>query len=178
MPASILALQTGTPYIITTQNGVQEQIGYRPILSVQRIVAKVQTTVFFGNDLYGIGLMSNLDEMTIFKDFVTSFANRVETWVQLLVIPNPPIPYPRLPYLMTGYTQAIPPISTGKVVVMDAGYDPLRGYWIEFAGNYFLQFPIFQDWANSVTRDGPPYKGFQPSTNNSNSNSGQNNPGC
>jgi hypothetical protein len=53
--------------------------------------------------------------------------------------------------------------------MLNAGFDAFRGYWIEFAGNYFLQFPLFKDWPN-VTRDTLNYKGFQGSTNNPGSN--------
>src|SRR5208337_4435785 len=160
----ILALQLARPYVITTMSGVQEQIGYRPILSVTGIVAKVQTTVLFGNDLFVVGWTSNLDEPTLFTNFVKSYANREETWVQLLEIPNPPVPYPTLQFQ---YRQTHPPVASGKIKVVDGGYDPLRGYWVAFLGNYFLHFPLFKGW--NVTRDGPDYGGFQPSQNNPNS---------
>lgn len=158
----ILAIQMNTPRTITTLNGVQEQLGYRLILSVRMILAKVQTTVLFGNDLYGIGLMSNLDEMTIFKNFVTSFANRPEIWLQLVDVPNPPVPYPSQLFAVR---PTYPPSASGPLVVLDAGYDAMQGYWIAFAGNYFLTFPIFKNFPN-VIRDGPDYNGFQPSLNN------------
>ena len=165
--ARILALQFSNPYVITTINGVQEQIGYRPILSVQRIVSKVQTTVLYGNDLYGITLMSNLDEPTIFRNFLKTFANKPETWVQLAMIPNPPIPYPGL---SLAYRPNIPPVASNVLTLLNAGYDA-GGYWVEFLGNYFLTFSIFKDWPE-VIREGANYKGFQPSQNNPGSGSG------
>jgi hypothetical protein len=161
---TILALQLARPYVITTLSGVQEQIGYRPILSVQGIVAKVQTTVLFGNNLYVIGPTSSLSADTIFVNFVKAYSNRVETWVQLMEIPNPPIPYPSIQFQ---YRQISPPAARGKITALNSGYDPLRGYWIEFLGNFFLEFPLFKDWP-SVTRDGPNYTGFQPSGNDVN----------
>lgn len=157
MDGKILALQMGLPRIITTSNGVQEQLGYRPILSVRFIVAKVQTTVFFGNDLYSLSLTSNISPDILFANLIKNYANRQETWVQLQAIPNPVIPYPTVQFQ---YRPNVPPVSTGVMSALAGGYDPLRGYWVEFAGNYFLQFPIFRNFSE-VVRDGPNFKGPQ-----------------
>jgi hypothetical protein len=51
--------------------------------------------------------------------------------------------------------------------MLNAGFDAFRGFWIEFAGNYFLSFPLFKNWPN-VIRDTQNYKGAQPSANNPN----------
>lgn len=166
MPSHILSVKLNHTTIIT---GPYPEIltGQRPILAVTGIVAKVQSTVLFGNDLYSIGLASNLDQMTIFRNFVISFKNQTpRTWAQLSQIPPPPIPYPYNVAFANSAPPPVPPVSHGKLDVMDAGYDPLRGYWIEFLGNYFLTFPIFKDWAKDVQRDGPNFTGFQPSSNN------------
>jgi hypothetical protein len=154
----ILAVQMQTPEIIRSATGVStEQSGYRCILAVNSILAKVQTTVFFGSDLYGIGIMSNFPEEQIFPRFVNSFRGRPWKWAQLNAIPNPAVVYPmQLPAPQ-------PPVSTGILTVLNSGWDAMFGYWIEFKGNYFLHIPIFKDWANVVVRDGPDYKGFQPS---------------
>jgi len=151
----ILAVQIQTPEINVQPTGGQEQSGYRCILAVNLILAKVQTTVLFGVDLYGIGRMSNFSEETIFPRFVNSFKDRPATWAQLSAIPNPPIPYPQ--YL----PPAQPPVATGTLTVLASGWDAMYGYWIEFKSNYFLYFPIFKDWASIVVRDGPDYAGFQ-----------------
>jgi hypothetical protein len=157
----ILALQLAKPYTIVTQSGVQEQIGYRAILSVQDIVSKVQTTVLFGNDLYSVGLSSNLAQDIVFVNFLKQYSNRPETWVQLVTIPNPPVPYPSIQFQ---YRPTYPPVASGSMTLLNSGYDPLRGYWVEFLGNYFLHFSIFKDFPG-VRRDGPDYGGFQPSQN-------------
>ena len=153
----ILAVVIGNPSTIVLPTGAVEQSGYRPILAVRTILAKVQTTVLFGDDLYGIGRMSNFAEETIFSRFVDSYQNRPERWAQLSAIPNPPIPYPIF------LPPAVPPVGVGTLTVLASGWDPLQQYWVQFAGNYFLHFPLFKDWANLVVRDGPNYKGFQPS---------------
>jgi hypothetical protein len=174
MPATILSLKMGKTTVI---NSPYPEVlsGHRCILSVTSIVAKVQTTVLFGNDLFAVGRLSNLDEPTIFKNFLTSYANRSEEWAQLSQVPPPPIPL-NLAYLMSASINPIvaPPVSRGKIVLLSAGFDALRGYWIEFAGNYFLEFPLFKDWPN-VIRDGPNYKGFQGSQNNPGSNNSESN---
>jgi hypothetical protein len=154
-PAKILAVQLSTPELNVQPTGGVEQIGYRCILAVGSILAKVQTTVLFGSDLFGIGRMSNFSEETIFPRFVNSFKDKPWKWAQLNAIPNPPIPYPQ--YLAAPQ----PPVATGICTVLNAGWDAMYGYWVEFKGNYFLHFPLFKDWANIVIRDGPDYKGFQ-----------------
>ena len=168
----ILALTIGQPTNIVQPTGAIEQFGYRPILSVQTILAKTQTTVLFGDDLYAIGLLSNFPEEEIFTRFVDSYKNRVETWAQLAVIPNPAIAYPPYP------APVVPPVGTAKLVVMASGWNASQRFWISFKGNYFLHFPIFKDWANIVTRDGPDYKGFQPSDGSPNYNGGMNGGNC
>jgi len=154
----ILAVQVAAPQINTLPTGGQEQSGYRCILAVTSILARVQTTVLFGSDLYGIGRMSNFSEEQIFPMFVNSYRHKPTTWVQLAVIPNPVVPY-------TQYLPPVqPPVATGTCTVLNSGWDATYGYWIEFKGNYFLYFPLFKDWANLVVRDGPDYRGFVPSS--------------
>src|SRR5208282_2745752 len=163
----ILAVQMQTPEIIQSATGVAtEQTGYRCILAVSSILAKVQTTVLFGVDLYGIGLMSNFPEEQIFPRFVNSFKDRPWKWAQLAAIPNPVVSYPmQLPPPQS-------PVATGTITVLAAGWDAMYGYWIEFKGNYFLHFPIFKDWASIVIRDGPDFKGFQRSAFSGSGNGG------
>jgi len=150
----ILALQMIRPYIITNINGEQEQIGYRPILSVQSVTANVQTTTLTGNDLYGVTLTSNLDAGTCFTQFVGTYKNRLETWVELANIPNPPFPYP---IQQTAYYPTMPPAAKGKLTLLDAGWSQAQGFWVTFLGNYYLGFPLFKDWSN-VVRNMPNFK--------------------
>jgi hypothetical protein len=164
--------------------GVPWDSGYRSVLQVTMIWAKVQTTVLFGNSLYLIwNNAGSLDPQRAFQLFVKSYAGHPVPAAQL---PYPPFAATPAVYLRANSMANVPPpptpTSTGKVTMLDAGFDPLRGYWIEFAGNYWLQFPLFKDWPN-VVRDGPATKGFQPSANNPGSggaggsgsgNSGQN----
>ena len=69
MPGIILSLKMGPTRIVT---GPYLNIldGHRAILAVTGILAKVQTTVLFGNDLFVVGWTSNLDEPTCFKNFL------------------------------------------------------------------------------------------------------------
>jgi hypothetical protein len=165
MPGIILSLKMGPTRIVT---GPYLNIldGHRAILAVTGILAKVQTTVLFGNDLFVVGWTSNLDEPTCFKNFLMTYANRSEEWAQLSQIPPPPTAFSAARMLMMGVNPIPPPpVAKGKITLLNAGYEPVQGYWIEFLGNYFLHFPLFKDWLN-VIRDGPDYKGFRPSENN------------
>jgi hypothetical protein len=176
MGENIFALQLSQPQPqqITPPGwgGVPFDDGLRAMLSVRQIWAKVQTTVLFGDSLYmlsyDIGQYSAADG---YKLFLKQFFNHPILAAQL---DRPPFAATPTLYLKAN-VQAVPPppipIAKGTVTMLDAGFDPLRGYWIEFAGNYFLTFPIFKNWPN-IIRDGPNFKGFQPSANNPGSGSG------
>jgi hypothetical protein len=161
-----LQLSTPNPSAVIPNNGLQWDSGYRSILAVRMVWAKVQTTVLFGDSLYLIWYNTGtLDPQTAFSFFVNSYRNRPMPAAQL---PYPP--YAATPAVYNRYPNIpVPPppipTSTGTVTILNSGFDPFRGYWVEFAGNYFLTFPLFKDWPN-VIRDGPNYKGFQPSANN------------
>lgn len=147
--------------------GVAWDSGYRAVLAVTMVWAKLQTTVLFGNSLYLIwNNTSMLDPQTAFSGFVDRYSGRPVPAAQL---PYPPFAATPAYYLRSMNTPNIqpPPVPTsqGNVTMLQGGFDPLRGYWIEFAGNYFLQFPLFKDWP-TVVRDGPAAQGFAPSANN------------
>ncbi len=154
--------------------GVPFQDGFRAILSVTIIWAKLQTTVLFGNSLYmiwyDIGTLSRQDG---FKAFLKPYFG---TSVPAGQLSTPPFAATPSLYVLRQSAGSLipseaPPVATGNVTMLDAGFDPFRGYWIEFANNFFLSppngFPLFQNWPN-VIRDGPTFKGAQPSANNPN----------
>jgi hypothetical protein len=162
-----LSAQQPQEVLPASYGGVAWDSGYRSVLAVTMIWAKVQTTVLFGNSLYLIwNNTSSLDPQQAFTGFVKRYGGRPIHAVQL---PYPPFAATPAYYMRSTNTPNIqpPPVPTsaGFVTMLDAGFDPLRGYWIEFAGNYYLQFPLFKDWP-TVIRDGPATKGFQPSANN------------
>jgi uncharacterized membrane protein YgcG len=164
-PENIFALQLGEPQPqqVIPVTGVPWDSGLRAILSVQTIVAKLQTTVLFGNSLYmisyDVGQFSRADG---YKYFLQKYFGKELTGVQLSAPPFAATPYL---YIMTGLPVPPPPtpIATGTVKILNAGFDPFRGYWIEFHGNYYLHFPLFKNWPD-VIRDTPNYKGYQPNT--------------
>lgn len=164
---NILALKLGVsePGQVVPWNGNPIEDGWRTVMSVQSIWAKVQTTVLFGNSLYMIWYnIGQLDPQQGFKFFLSQYYNIPMNWAQFANLP--PAARPAQVYRGMGPTPNAPPFSPpvemGPITMLNAGFDPLRGYWIEFAGNYFLSFPIFKDWP-TVIRDGPNYKGFQTS---------------
>src|SRR5271170_6468319 len=117
--------------------------GYRAILSVTMVWAKLQTTVLFGNSLYMIWYdIGQLTKQDGFRAFLRAYFKHSIPAAQLSEAPS---------------------VATGRVTMLDAGFDPFRGFWIEFAGNYFLTFPLFQNWPN-VIRETSNYQGYQPST--------------
>lgn len=170
-----LQLSAAQPQEITPPGfgGVQWDSGYRAVLAVTMVWAKIQTTVLFGNSLYLIwNNASQLDPQRAFQLFIRRYSERPIAAVQL---PYPPFAATPAVYMRTNSMPNVqpPPVptSSGMVTMLDGGFDPLRGYWIEFKGNYFLQFPLFKDWP-TVVRDTPTAQGFQPSGNNPGSGSG------
>lgn len=158
-----IRLNLPDPTAVLPFNGVPWDDGMRTMLSVRRIVAKVQTTVLFGDSLYmlwnGTGQMTPQDS---FNFFLKGYFNRPETWAQFI---RPPFAAtPALYRMPIQVPPPPPPVAQGIITALSSGFDPLYGFWIEFLGNYFLTFPIFKDFPE-VIRDGPDYRGFQPSLN-------------
>lgn len=165
MPDNVFAVQLSQaePQQITPQyaGGVAFEDGLRAMLSVTTIWAKLQTTVLFGDSLFMIG--HNIGQLTPqdgFYLFLKQHFNRPIPAVQL----NRP-PFAATPQVYMRYNNGVippvpTPISKGIVTMLNAGFDPLRGYWIELAGNYFLTFPLFKNWP-SIIRDTPNFKGAQ-----------------
>jgi hypothetical protein len=165
MGENIFALQLSQPQPqeITPPGygGVPWDDGLRAVLSVRMVWAKLQTTVLFGDSLYmiwyDIGQLSRQDG---FRAFIKPYFG---TSVPAAQLSQPPFAATPALYTLVGRGQIAPPappVATGRVTMLDAGFDAFRGYWIEFAGNYFLTFPLFKNWPN-VIRDTPNYKGPQ-----------------
>jgi hypothetical protein len=181
---NILAFQFGgeyQPQEVTPPGlgGVPWSSGLRSILSVRQIFAHVQTTTFVGDSLYmiwyNIGQLSPQDG---FKAFLRPYFGH---FVRCAQLDRPPFAATPAVYLKANSLPVpppAPPISYGKIKLLDAGFDAFRGYFLTFEGNFFLNFPIFQNWPN-VIRTGPDFQGFQPSANNpgsGNSGSGSGTP--
>lgn len=174
MAGNILAIQIGPnePSAVLPWDGVPFQDGWRAVMRVNKILGKVQSTVMFGDSLYmiwyNIGTMSPQQG---FSFWLKEYYNKSMNYGQLvqppfaaipgryrMLVPTPPPP---------------PPAAQGTMTLLSSGFDPLNGYWVEFAGNFWLTSPIFKDFP-LVIRDGPDYKGFQPSQNNPGGNQNNN----
>ena len=134
---------------------------WRPLLSVTQIFGKVQTTIFFGNQLVVPGgrWQGSLDTDYIFHMALSGWFNVPMTYVQLTHVPLQNATNLQTLATMDAINQR--PVSQGTMTLLDAGSDPQIGMWLEFAGNFWLTSPIFQGWANTeaVHRDGPFYSG-------------------
>lgn len=146
MSATILAIRLGDERLLA--NGAVDT-GLLPLLSVQRIVGKVQSTVFYGNSLYLMGHdVGILTPETAFTKFCMVRKGIPANWAQIATIPPNPV---RHSIYLVPQPPPEPPAAEGCMTVLNAGYDPNNGYFIEFAGNFWLHIPIFLDFGN-ITR--------------------------
>lgn len=167
---NIFAIQLSKPQPqqVNPVYGNRIEDGLRAVLSVRMVWAKLQTTVLFGDSLYMIWYdVGQFDRFTGFNLFLKPYFGLSIPCAQLSAPPYAATPnlYNMQLIGMGAIPPEPPPVATANVTMLASGFDPLRGYWIEFAGNYFLGFPLFQNWPN-VIRDTMNYKGFQPSANN------------
>jgi len=124
------------------QGGEVKWYGLAPVLAVQAVVPKVQSTIFIGQSLYMLeNVVSIFDKQTGFIMYMNQFINKSKTWAELTQVPI----WPKL--IRTSAVAGLPqdpPVAMAPLVLLGAGYDPFRGYWVEFQGNFFLGFPLFQ----------------------------------
>jgi hypothetical protein len=128
-------------------NGV-EDTGCRAVLGVSKIVGKVQSTIFYGNTLNLLWMETAvMNPVLAFQFFCNQFIGKSKQWSQWAAPPPNPIALSRQIYLIPT-PEPEPPVSKGRMTVMASGYDPLRGYWVEFEGNFWLHIPIFGGFSN------------------------------
>lgn len=152
--SNILAVQMGERQQMG--NGVVDT-GQRSIMAVTFIDANTQSTVFYGNSLYLIWYnVGQLDCIQAFTFFCKQFYNKSYLWWQLAQPPPNPLLASSQIYL-TPQPQPIPPIACGTMTLLDSGFNPLKGYWLRFAGNYDLSIPLFKGFGG-VNRNTPDYQ--------------------
>ena len=155
-------LPTGEDFEVDTAGlegagAIVDYYGYAPILSVENYFPKVQSTIFYGQNLYMPGhAVGVFDNQTRFKYFLSRYKNKKKVWAELAQVPISP--YLRRIYVEPTIPQD-PPVVEASIQLIDGGYDPLKGYWVEFLGNFFLSFPLFQPQQGF----GQPFTANQPS---------------
>ncbi len=124
------------------QGGETKWYGLAPVMLIQNIVPKVQSTLFYGLTLYMLHNDAGIfNQQTGFIKYMDQFLNVSKTWAELEQVPI----WPGLIRIATMPVEPQPtPVAMGKLVMLGAGYEPTKGYWVEFAGNFFLGFPLFQ----------------------------------
>ena len=151
MPGAILAVQLGEWQELS--DGVVDT-GYRVILSTQRIQMNVQTTTFWGQQIlmatgspWGVGTVDtgSISVITQFTNFLGQFTDKRRGWGQFVNVPYNPSYYLARTYVIA-VPEAEPPESAGPMILLASGYDPLKGWWVTFKGNFRLHIPIFQDF--------------------------------
>lgn len=116
--------------------------GLRAVLSVEAYLPKVQSTIFYGPSLYmlqnDVGIF---DKQTGFVKFMDQFLNKPKIWAELTQVPI----WPGLRRISSNpVAPQDPPVVESKLTMIGAGYDPQKQFWVEFQGNFFLGFPLFQ----------------------------------
>ena len=150
---NILAIQLG-PWQELGNGAIDT--GYRIVLAVRNIQMDVQTTTLYGDTLFqmtasawGIGQVDtgSLDSITLFNKFLAEFVGKPKTWAELnSVPPNPLVVTSKI------FIQPIPPpdppAATSVLRLLGSGYYPLKGWWLQFKGNFRLEFGLFQAYTN------------------------------
>ncbi len=122
---------------------------FLPILLVNSIVQKTQTTVLWGQSLLG-ATTANLGPVWYFQNLLAEWSNKPKLWAEMSQI-NPNINNFPSDYQLLPQLPPVQPIAVKTATLLATGVDPLRGYWMEFAGNYNLYFGLFQgDWYNTT----------------------------
>jgi|ERR1700739_1698 len=151
---NILAVQVGEEQ---DMGGGIIDTGQRAVLAVTFVNADTQTTTFFGNSLYLIHYdVGQLTTQDAFAFFCKQFYNRSMLWWQLAAPPPNPL-------LSTAHIYLVPqplpppPIGSGMMTLLCAGYNPLKGYWLKFQGNFDIDIPLFRGYTG-VNRNTPNYQ--------------------
>jgi len=91
-----------------------------------------------------------------FAFFCQQFYNLSKQWYQLAAPPPNPLIFGSQVYMIP---QAPPPdpIACGMMTLLDSGFDPLRGFWLRFQGNFDITCPLFNGFT-AVKRNTPNYQ--------------------
>lgn len=157
--SNILAVQIGPAQDMGTgqAGGIVKDTGQRAVLAVTFINADTQTTTFYGNSLYLIWYnVGQLDCIQAFTFFCKQFYNKNYVWWQLNAPPPNPLMASSQVYLIP-QAPPPPPVASGNMTLLNSGYDPVRGYWLQFAGNFDLTIPLFKGFGG-VNRNIPNYQ--------------------
>lgn len=154
--AHVLAIRLGPTVPMGIMGGVDT--GFLAVLSVRTIRAELTTFRMYGDSLYSIGAADtgSIDKITRWGLFLKQFKDKPCSWGQLSAVP----PNPLLATSRIFYGPVAPPepaIAEGLMTLTDSGYEPTKGWWIEFAGNFDLTSPLFRDFP-SIIRNIPDYR--------------------
>jgi hypothetical protein len=151
---NILAVEIGQP---ETMGGTAFDTGQRAVLSVTSGVADVASYTFYGDSLYMIHYdVGQLDCFQAFSFFCKQFYNRPMTWFQLAAPPPNPLMASSQIYLVAAPPPP-DPIGSGTMTLIDSGYDPLKGYYLTFTGNFYLTSPLFNGFLG-MKQNAPNYQ--------------------
>lgn len=155
-PANILAVRLGQPEML----GPGLDTGLRGVLAVTFIEAYTQTYTCYGNSLYmihyDVGQFSVQDS---FAFFCSQFYNKSNEWDQMNAPPPNPLLQNSSIYLIP-VPVSPPPIAIGMMTLLNSGYDFLKGFWLQFEGNFDLTCPLFKGNGGgiAVNRNIPNYQ--------------------
>ena len=125
---------------------INEKFGYRPILVVKefnflpQLNNRPPSTWF-----YGVQLMFQYDNPTAFVTFLKTFKGVPTVWSQLGIADNDTIQqvdaiWPKMPLHL---------VANETLTLLAGGKDPIRGYFLQFAGRIERLFTDPNWWKNS-----------------------------
>jgi hypothetical protein len=117
------------------------------VLKVEEIEQQVQNTVLWGQSL--LFSYTYIPQNLYFGKLLKEWSNKPMTWVELSQVPGP-LDFPA-DFTLIPQPPPVAPVASKTATLLAVGYDPLKGYWMQFAGNYNLYFGLFQgNWSQTV----------------------------
>jgi hypothetical protein len=126
---------------------VNEGFSFRPILAVQSfqfVNATAQTpqsTLIFGSQLMYEPIM---EDRSGFRMFIKALYNQPTLYTQMRPRLHETLEEFNYEWRMMATVLAVVPTAQAELTMINGGYDPIRGYWLQFAGHVpFFDLP---DW--------------------------------
>jgi hypothetical protein len=140
-----------TPNLPPSGNGrtiaINEGFGFRPLLSVQSFQylnaqgTTPQSTLVLGSQLMYQQIM---EDRAGFVQFIRQYFGKPNLYTQLRSRLHESLEEFIYQWSFMGQILEVVPTAQAELTMITGGYDPLKGYWLQFTG--FVPFFALPDW--------------------------------